>query len=178
MKPYLMVLAAFVFIASFAWVPDVYAQFGGGMGGRHGGGNERTKGCDNPDKAAANKGPMAAPEPMSREQLEYHLGTLQADLHLTPQQTGAWQSFADKVLALEADQARQRARRVSAVSAAAAGTAGIKPITNAVDAARNLLAALEDIESAGKDLYQTLQPDQKTLADLRMAGFLAPLLKG
>lgn len=102
MKPYLMVLAAFVFIASFAWVPDVYAQFGGGMGGgmggRHGGGAERAKGCDDPDKA--------------------------------------------------------------------------------VDAARNLLAALEDIESAGKDLYQTLQPDQKSLADLRMTGFLAPLLRG
>jgi hypothetical protein len=83
MKPYLLVLAAFVFISSFLWVPDVYAQFGGGMGGgmggaggRHGG-SERAKGCENADKPSGNKGPMGAQEPMSREQLEYHLGTLQ-----------------------------------------------------------------------------------------------------
>jgi hypothetical protein len=184
MKPYLLVLAAFVFISSFLWVPDVYAQFGGGMGGgmggaggRHGG-SERAKGCENADKPSGNKGPMGAQEPMSREQLEYHLGTLQADLHLTAEQAGAWQFFADRVLALEADLARQRLRRTSATTATATATGAIKPIANAVDAARNLLTALEDIESAGKGLYLTLQPDQKTLLDVRMGSFLPPLLRG
>jgi hypothetical protein len=38
--------------------------------------------CDNADKAVTNKGPLAAPGPISREQLEYHLGTLQADLRM------------------------------------------------------------------------------------------------
>jgi hypothetical protein len=63
MKPYLLVLAAFVFISSFLWVPDVYAQFGGGMGGgmggaggRHGG-SERAKGCERtPTSPAETKG--------------------------------------------------------------------------------------------------------------------------
>lgn len=187
MKPYLLVLAAFVFLASLAVAPDVYAQFGGsrggGMAGMGGGARqgerERGKGCAGNEKADAGKAtPGPQPQPMGREQLEYQLGTLQVDLHLAPEQAPLWQAFADRVLALEADQARQRNRSVSAAAMApvAASASAIKPIATAVDTTRNRLTALEDIESAGRALYQTLQPQQKTLADLRMATFLAPLL--
>ena len=188
MKPYLSALATcLVLLSSALLVPDVYAQFsggGGGMGGGMGGGGgrhgsgERSKGCDSADKADAGKGPAGPQGPVSREQLEYHLGTLQVDLHLTPEQTAAWQTFSDRILALQADMERQRGRNASAVAVSASSIGGIKPIASAVDAARNRLTALEDIESTGRALYQTLQPDQKTLADLRMATFVTPLLKG
>lgn len=185
MKPYLSALATCLVLSSALLVPDVYAQFGGGGGmgggmggaGRHGAG-ERPRGCDSGDKPDAAKGLAGGPQaPLGREQLEYHLGALQADLHLTPEQTAAWQNFADRILALQADMERQRGRSTSAVATAAASTGGIKPIANAVDAARNRLTALEDIESSGRALYQTLQAEQKTLADLRLATFVTPLLK-
>lgn len=179
MKPYLIVPMACVALSSLLLVPDVYAQFGGGgMGGRgapHLG--DRGKGCS--EKPDASQRPMGQqPEMMGREQLEYRLNTLQVDLHLTPEQAALWQTFADRVLALEGDLARQRNRAmpVNASTLSAPGSP-IKPIATAVDQARNRLTALEDIEAASRALYQALQADQKTMADVRMAEFLTPLLR-
>ncbi len=177
MKPYFLIIAVCIFLSSIIVVPDVYAQFGGGMGtsgGRRGGGDHASKGCDTPDKSAANKGTTGAPEPMNREQVEYQLGTMLADLHLTPEQAPVWQEFAGRVLSLADDVSRQRAR---SASASASYADGVKSISTAVDAARNHLTALEDIESAEKALYQTLQSNQKTLADLRFSTFLPALFK-
>jgi len=189
MKPYLWVLAAFVFISSFLLVPDVYAQFGGGggMGGSMGGGRsgappgERGKACDTGERAEAGKGPMGnPPAPMSREQLQYQLDALQADLRLAPEQAAQWQPFAERVLALEADLSRQRSRSISASDMEPKGQAadGIRQVARAVDTARNRLTALEDIEASNRALYQSLQPDQKTMANARLGAFLAPLLRG
>ncbi len=183
MKPYLWVLAAFVFISSFLLVPDVYAQFGGGMGGGRSGTHpgERGKACDSGERADAGKGPQGnAPAPMSREQLLYQLDALQADLRLAPEQAAQWQPFAERVLALEADLARQRSRGISASDLEPKGQAadGIRQVARAVDTARNRLTALEDIEASSRALYQTLQPDQKTMANARLGAFLAPLLRG
>lgn len=185
MKPYLWVLAAFVFISSLLLVPDVYAQFGGGMpgGGMGGGGRshgDRSKGCDSSERAGPGKGPASeAPPAMNREQLQYQLGALQADLRLTPPQTVQWQAFAERVLALEADLARQRTRVASASDMEQKGQEadGVKQVARAVDTARNRLTALEDIEATSRTLYQTLQPDQKAMASARLGGFLAPLLR-
>ena len=180
MKPYFLIIAACIFLTSIIVVPDVYAQFGGGMGGsgtaggRRGGGDHASKGCDGPDKASAGKGPMAPAEPMNREQVEYQLGAILVDLRLTPEQAPVWQAFAGRVLALADDVSRQRAR---SASAGASYADGVKSISTAVDAARNHLTALEDIESAEKALYQTLQSNQKTLADLRFSTFLPALFK-
>jgi hypothetical protein len=189
MKPYLMVLAAFVFISSLLLVPDVYAQFGGGgggMGGGMGGGRggprsgERSKGCDSGEKPEAGKGPMGqAPDMMGREQLEYKLSALQVDLHLSPEQTALWLPYADQVLALESDLTRQRARGVSASAIQGMGPAGagVRQIASAVDSARNHLTALENIEATSRALYKSLQPEQTTMADVRSAEFLMPLLR-
>ena len=189
MKPYLWVLAAFVFISSFLLVPDVYAQFGGGMpGGGMGGGRggahasgDRGKGCDTGERPDAGKGPMGnPPAPMNHEQLLYQLDALQADLRLAPEQAAQWQPFAERVLALEADLTRQRSRGVSASELEQKGQAvdGIRQVARAVDTARNRLTALEDIEASSRALYQTLQTDQKTMANARLGAFLAPLLRG
>lgn len=189
MKPYLWVLAAFVFISSFLMVPDVYAQFGGGggMGGGMGGGRggahsgERGKGCDADERAAAGKGPMGnQPAPMNHEQLLYQLDALQADLRLAPEQAAQWQPFAERVLALQADLSRQRSRSVSASDMEQKGQTadGIRQVARAVDTARNRLTALEDIEASSRALYQTLGPDQKTMASARLGALLSPLLRG
>jgi len=187
MKPYLWVLAAFVFISSFLLVPDVYAQFGGGggMGGGMGGGGrppgDRGKGCDTVERANVDKGPMGnQPPPMSREQLQYQLQTLQTDLRLAPEQATLWQPFAERVLALESDLTRQRVRSISASDMEQKGQAAdsIKQVARAVDTARNHLTALEDIEASSRALYQTLEPGQKTMANARLGALLAPLLRG
>lgn len=187
MKPYLWVLAAFVFLSSFLLVPDVYAQFGGGggMGGGMGGGGrppgDRGKACDMGERADAGKGPMGnQPAPMNHAQLLYQLDALQADLRLAPEQAAQWQPFAERVLALEADLSRQRSRGISASEMEQKGQAadGIRQVARAVDTARNRLTALEDIEASSRALYQTLQPDQKTMANARLGAFLAPLLRG
>jgi hypothetical protein len=189
MKPYLMVLAAFVFISSLLLVPDVYAQFGGGpgaMGGGMGGGRggprpgERGKGCDIGEKPDVSKGPMGqAPDMMSREQLDYQLHTLQVDLHLNPEQTALWLPYADQVLALESDLSRQRTRGVNASATQGGGPAGagVRQIASAVDTARNRLTALENIETASRALYKALQSEQITMADVRSTEFLTPLLR-
>lgn len=180
MKPYLWVLAAFVFISSFLLVPDVYAQFGGmGGGGRPPG--DRGKACEPGDRANVGKGPMGGqPGPLSREQLQYQLQALETDLRLAPEQAAQWQPFAERVLALEADLARQRSRSISASDLEQKGQAtnGIRQVARAVDTARNRLTALEDIEASSRALYQTLQADQKTMANARLGAFLAPLLLG
>ena len=183
MKPYWTVPLACAVLSSLLMVPDVHAQFGGGRGsGGMGGGrhSDQSKGCDSGEKAGTHKTPSDAPqEMMSRDQLEYRLGTLQVDLHLTPDQATLWQSFSDRVLALQADQTRLRNRAPLSVTATALQSvgSGIKPIATAVDRTRNRLTALEDIETASRSLYQSLQADQKTMADLRIAEFLTPLLR-
>ena len=55
--------------------------------------------------------------------------------------------------------------------------AGVRQIASAVDSARNRLAALEDIETASRALYKVLQPEQTTMADVRSAEYLTPLLR-
>jgi hypothetical protein len=178
MKPFVKSLVALTFASAMLLAPEAYAQFGSGMkgGGMQGGGErrgERNKGCENPDKPAAGKEPGGVP-PMGREQLEYQLGTLQVDLHLSPEQATFWQSFAERLLALEADSARQRARRFSASTTATESS--VRKLSRAVDTARNRLTALEDIESATRALQQNLQTDQVDLIDMRMSRLLDALL--
>ena len=183
MKPYLVIPAACVILSSLLLVPDVYAQFGGGnMGGGAGMGGprpgERGKGCgDKPEGAPPAAG--QAPQMMGRDQLEYRLSTLQVDLRLAAEQAPLWQAFANRVLALEGDLARERNRTTPVhASALSAPGGGIKPIAAAVDKVSNRLTALEDIEAASKALYQALNAEQKTMADVRMGEFLTPLLRG
>jgi hypothetical protein len=96
------------------------------------------------------------------------------DLKLTPEQNSAWQEFASKVRAYASDMARERARNLTAAAANATPDNALQHIGKAVDAARNRLTALEDIESAAKALHLTLTPEQKVLADLRIPTIVAP----
>jgi hypothetical protein len=167
-----MLLAA----AGIVWISDALAQFGGtggGFGGGLGGsrmgrgsrGGEGTGGS----RDGRNERLVAAPDPASVEQVDYRISLLQDDLKLTQAQYPLWQSFSGKVRQYALDLARERNRNVSAAAVGAPQTNGLQAIGQAVDAARNRLAALEEVEVAAKALYAVLSEEQKTQAEGRLA---------
>ena len=90
------------------------------------------------------------------------------------EQNAAWQSFADKTRAYAGDLARERARGMRTSYANPATTNGLQHLGQAVDAAQNRLAALQEVESAARVLYQAFSPEQKVLADMRIPTIIAP----
>jgi len=100
------------------------------------------------------------------------MGQLEEDLNLRPDQRGAWKVYRDRVMQMLDDQ-RRAARAATAYSAIE--TSAPKRLDALADAARNRLTAVEDIVDAGKALYASLTPEQRTLADRRLALPLATL---
>jgi hypothetical protein len=178
-RPLLVALFAFSTITVFA--ADAEAQFGGfggGMGGSRGG---RSGSRGGGDSQGGNQGGnrnerlvQQAPEANNYEQTEYRLSLFQEDLRVTAEQSAAWQAFAGKTRAYASDLAREKARGMRMGSASANQALGLQHLGETVDAARNRLTALEDLESSARALYQTLTPDQKTLADMRIPTIIAP----
>lgn len=110
----------------------------------------------------------------SYEQIDYRLSMLETDLKLTPAQVPAWQAFAESVRNYATDLARERGRNPRHAGDATSPPSGLQHISQAVDAARNKMTALELIEASAKALYQGFSPDQKLLADSRIPSFVAP----
>jgi hypothetical protein len=148
-----------------------FAQFGGrgGMSGGSRGGN-RDQGSSPVNR---NDRPVQQ-ESDTFEQIEYRLSLLEEDLHLQPGQHASWESFAGKVRAYASDLARARARAMVPPSGGDSGGGGVQHIEQAADSARNRATALDDIAAAAKTLYAGLKPDQKMLADVRIATIVAP----
>jgi hypothetical protein len=147
---------------------DCLAQFGGrsnrgGMGGTPSG----SRG-ENRDQESR----LLRPDLESTEQLDYRLSLLEEDIRLQPTQHLQWDSFAAKVRAFAGDIARARAR--TANSPLNSGIGGIQHIENAAEDARNRATALDDLAIAAKSLYAVLTPEQRFLADQRMATLVAP----
>jgi len=164
-----------VCVSAALLVADASAQFGGIFGsgqGRRSGGN---RGADTQggNQQSRNERPAAAPDPNSYEQIEYRLSLLQEDLKLTGEQNGTWQTFAAKTRAYAGDVARERASGMRPAAGTAQGN-GLQHIGRAVDAARNRLAALEEVESSSRALYESLAPEQRTIADMRIPAIIAP----
>jgi protein CpxP len=158
----------FLVAASFSCAAaEVMAQFpgGGGTFGRRGG----ARGGE--EMARQNQRP-AAQENLA-DLVEFRLNVLQEDLKLSTAQEPAWASFSDRIRALISDISRERGRMQSVAQLNAE-----KQVDHAVDIARDRLAAFEDIASTGKALYATLTPEQRTLADSRMATIVPILING
>ena len=153
---------------------DSFAQFGsrGGPGGMSGGsrGGNRDQGNSQDNR---NNRPVQQ-ESDTFEQMEYRLSLLEEDLHLQPEQHASWESFAGKVRAYASDLARARARAMTPPSGGDTGSGGVQHIEQAADSERNRATALDDIAAAAKTLYAGLKPDQKMLADVRIATIVAP----
>jgi len=159
MRVTFIAVAGLIGIAAASTAFDASAQFGGGMpgGGMRGGRNR-------PDGAATNQ-QRPPVQDNSPEQLEDRLGMLEEDLRLSGEQRAAWLFYADKVRALINDINRERDRG----PLGATQMSSLQQIDRTVEAARNRLTALEDIATAAKILYGTLAPQQKAVADPRLA---------
>ena len=92
-------------------------------------------------------------------------------LRLLPGQRDAWARYADRVTALAADFRR------SADPARLEGKPAPRQLDALADAARNRLAAVEDVAEAGKALYDALTEEQRALADGRLARIALPLVE-
>ena len=147
---------------------DCLAQFGGRSGrGGQGGMSGGSRGADRDQDFRPTR-----PDVESLEQVDYRLSILEEDLRLNPTQRTPWDSFAGKVRAYAGDIARARARMANAPLTGGGG--GVQHIEQAADDARNRATALDDIAVAAKTLYATLSPEQKYLADSRIATLIAP----
>ena len=99
--------------------------------------------------------------------LEATLGEFEIDLKLTADQQKAWNAYADGIRALQRDIARDRAPRASDAQLDLA-----KRLDRAADVARDRLTAVEDIVDSAKGLLKTLTPEQRTMADPRLASLI------
>lgn len=155
--------AAILIVAlSAAW-----AQTPGGAGspgGRTGQGSSRP-----PASVERGPGPNAAAADIA-EQARIQLRDLEEDLRLTQAQRIAWVAFADKVQKLADDVIRAR-NAVRFPKGAAP-----EQLEFVADTLRNRLTAIEDIVEAGKSCYAGLTPEQKTIADGRLARIPIPLI--
>ena len=106
------------------------------------------------------------------ELVTMRMGQLEEDLNLQPNQLALWNVYRDRVMRM-LDDHRRALRAASAYTAS--DTTAPKRLDALADAARNQLTAIEDIADAGKALYAALTPQQRTLADRRLALPLATL---
>lgn len=107
--------------------------------------------------------------------LQADIVRLRDDLKLTTTQQRLFDAYIDKIMSFGDDiQRSQFALR----SLPSSETSSPKKFGQLVDAARNRLAALEDIAEAGTAVYANLSPGQKSIADRRLAEIAWPLVSG
>ena len=154
----------FVVAVALAVAPMVLAQMPGqgGRPGASGMGGAPGKGSGPPGEPR-----VALPANMT-ELVSMRLSQLEEDLNLRANQVPQWNAYRDRVMSLLDDVRRES--RVSAIESTAP-----QRLDALSDIARNRLTATEDIADAGKALYKVLTPEQKAVADRRLALPLATL---
>ncbi len=126
-------------------------------------GSRRGSGRVGPDRAAKTQ---EKPQ-NSVDQLALILAELQEDLKLTADQQAAWDAYA-RMEALASDLARERGRTKEVMQMQV-----LQRLDHAVDVARDRLTAVEDIAAAAKKLYAGLTPEQRSVANPRLATAIA-----
>ena len=139
------VVAGVVAGLSLAVAAVTYAQPSGGMGPGHG------MGMGPGHKA------MAAVDPATM--IDSHLGDLKTQLNITTAQEAAWQTFTAA--------AKQQATAMQAMHTQMQQSTGTAPERMAQRAAemQQRAAGMVTMANALKDLYATLTPEQRTIAD-------------
>lgn len=150
---------------------DTLAQLGGGfpgggMGGGMGGGRSRGGASRDRQQQQPKQRPESQPE-AGANMLEQTIEELRIDLNLQPTQVPAWETYVSKARLLAGDIARDRV-----LTSASTQSSALKLIDRSVDAARNQLAALEEVADAAKAFYALLTPEQQALADPRLAALV------
>ncbi len=109
--------------------------------------------------AMAARGAKARPDPMPVANFDDTLVKVRNRLALTPQQQALWSAYETTVEAYAGDY-----YRATPVLASQENTAPHQ-IGRLVDKLQNRLAALEAVESAAKNLYASLTPEQQKIAN-------------
>ena len=156
-------------VAGLAIATEVMAQFGGGgIGGGMGGGRSRGAGSRDQQRQPTQEQKQTPNPETGANMLEQTIEELRIDLKLQPTQMPAWDTFVGKARLLAGDIGRERALAFSASTQ----TSALKLIDRSVDAARNWLAALEEISDSAKAFFALLTPEQQALADPRLAALV------
>jgi len=138
----------------FAMAAAASAQPGGGDPRSIAGKTSRPAGVARDDSRAAGANLV--------ELVNIRLSQLEEDLNLTAAQLAPWNTYRERVIRMLDD--TRRGNRLMATE-----TTAPKRLDGLNDVARNRLAAVEDIVDAGKALYATLTPEQRAIADRRLA---------
>jgi hypothetical protein len=160
----LILAATFCTLAATA-----HAQFPGGGGAGSGGSGGMGRGGMSRGPSAGNHD--AAPRvPDAAELLQIQLGELEEDLKLAPGQRKAWDLYKQRVAQFAGDIGRTRnALRYPKGDAP-------QQFDFIADVLRNRVTAIEDIGDAGKSLYAQLNPEQREVADRRLARVTVALI--
>jgi LTXXQ motif family protein len=152
---------------------ESFAQFGGrgGFGGIFGG-THGSRG-DRGGMRQNHESPVDRPAPDSYQQTQHNLMLMKIDLQLTPEQEAPWQKFSDKVMAYASDLSLERAR-IGISDPQGTPANGLQYIDQATAGARSRVGELEEIRNAASALYEIFTPDQKKIADARMAAVISP----
>lgn len=155
-----------VTLVAFTSAADALAQLGGGFpgGGGFGSGMGRSRGGANRNQEAPRQR-LAETQAVPLEQV---IEELRVDLKLEPTQVPAWETYVGKARLLASDIARERSFATASTQSSA-----LKLIDRSVDAARNRLAALEDLSDTARALYSLLRPEQRLVADPRLAALVS-----
>jgi hypothetical protein len=153
-------LAGAFLLTVLAVAADAMAQFGGAFPG--GGGMRGGRGGGDRGASREQQRPAAA-EPRV-DTLEQSIEELRVDLKLQQAQMPAWEAYTGKLRALAGDISRSRSQMPAGPE-----TNVLQRLDRSVDAARNRLAAVEEVSDAAKALFALLAPEQRTAADPRLA---------
>ena len=158
----LLAVLVLVPLLAHAQYPGGGMPSGGGRGGAGGTPMGRAPAADSRDAMRVADDPTV--------QLQIQLVELAEDLKLAAAQQKAWAAYADRMRKLAGDIVRNRnAMRFPTGPA-------VQQFDFLSDTLRNRLTAFEDIADAGKALYATLTPDQREVADRRLARMAVALV--
>jgi len=174
-KSTVVVVLTAIAMSTVAWAqyPGGGGGGGGGSPGAPGGSRGGMGGGPRPD---AMRGPPPAEAPLSAGALvQTQLDQLEDDLKLTPAQRGAWTAYADKVQKLADATARSR---FDARTAAPGPSSALPQLDQIAGGMRSRTTAVEEIVDLARALYATLTPEQKAIADPRLALPVSLLVTG
>jgi hypothetical protein len=107
--------------------------------------------------------------------VQVQLDQLEDDLKLAPAQLGAWRAYTDKVQKLADDTTRIR---FEARTSAPAQSSALQQLDEIAVQMHSRRAAVDEIVESGKALYVLLTPEQKSIADRRLAPVVLLLATG
>jgi Spy/CpxP family protein refolding chaperone len=99
--------------------------------------------------------------------VEGHLAALKVELKITPDQESAWKTFTDK--ARKQSETMIARRDQNFAQKPAADVPAPERLAQRTEFAKQRIASMESMTTAVKDLYGTLTPEQKKIADQVLA---------